>query len=862
MSRRLHQFRCQFCEASYYSQKDLNAHCDKHSHWLNPNRCERSCRGVEMEYLLSVLKEKETKSLETMNHLHKKPSELVSHPLIAVYHRNLAEKESTTLSSASSALLVSSASGDKDSYKRKREDEIVRLLDQFKVKYCSDSEDNYWLYLFATLEHSNPEATLIVCLLSGTSNHEYFPLCRDKSHSYHSSFKFHKGNFLKHITSQHPVCILSCIVVANFCSQFLHQEFHAKCVALTKENCLILAKEVQTEAKAKDLVGTICKKHFQRLKSTVDSLSKSSRNVSAASVQRKITHLSFYSLSEEQCARRMLHECLFFAESGSPFHYLDLKSFHEWMAELKQPKISRKFASGELLDTVYQAACLSIMSQMEIRDPKSKTILSKCSSFSITFDLWTDVGFQNNFLALTRHFIPDDEWMLKSIVVDIIPFNKKHTADNIAHEVACRLQNVSSLLYCGVTDNGANVKKALNLILNDIVDGEGSTVNIVEDDFEEVGFRCQDHTLDLVIQKAIETIEICSKDIQNIQNIVIAIRSSTLRQQKLMEIQKTLNADPLSLKQDIKTRWNSIYFMLERYAKLEGAISIFISLGDFDDLDLEIPDNNAKERIYNYVKILQPFEVVSRFLEGESYCTLPHLPFFVKFLLDFLQIEKQELEIMKQLRKNLFLGVQTRFGYILEKVNESLLAAAVHPVHGHLNFISTSLKKDVIQKMKDWASVLYEPNELQHLGDEATEEELFGESDLSYRNQQIERLLYRFSQEKHQENWGAHILENDKGEFSFIFPKTSWEMFYKNDMETNQSFARIYLLVKMFISLPATSAPSERVFSCTGHLKPISRFNLSPETLEKLAIIRCHIHSPLYSFENFFQHFQSIINLG
>lgn len=93
-----------------------------------------------------------------------------------------------------------------------------------------------------------------------------------------------------------------------------------------------------------------------------------------------------------------------------------------------------------------------------------------CSSFSITFDSWTDIGRKNSYVAVTCHWYCDGlfDWSLHSAVFDVIPFKRSHTAEQqLALQIGYHLQDCPNhLLYCGVTDNAANVTKACNLILN------------------------------------------------------------------------------------------------------------------------------------------------------------------------------------------------------------------------------------------------------------------------------------------------------------------------------------------------------------------------------------------------------------
>jgi hypothetical protein len=59
-----------------------------------------------------------------------------------------------------------------------------------------------------------------------------------------------------------------------------------------------------------------------------------------------------------------------------------------------------------------------------------------------------------------------------------------------------------ALLYSGTTDNAANVVLAMNRLLNSSWNDDDDDVN-----FEEGGFHCQDHSLDLAIRHAFEQSE-------------------------------------------------------------------------------------------------------------------------------------------------------------------------------------------------------------------------------------------------------------------------------------------------------------------------------------------------------------------
>lgn len=104
--------------------------------------------------------------------------------------------------------------------------------------------------------------------------------------------------------------------------------------------------------------------------------------------------------------------------------------------------------------------------------------------------------------------------------------------------------------------------------------------------------------------------------------------------------------------------------------------------------------------------------------------------------------------------------------------------------------------------------------------------------------------------------------ENEKKKKARV---AAWKKFYMVPEDSSRSVSRhfvdIHPTVKMLLSLPASSAPSERVFSCSGYLKPPSRSSLSPTSLEKMTVIRTFLHSPLFSFDKLLDSFCNVCNL-
>jgi len=591
------------------------------------------------------------------------------------------------------------------------------------------------------------------------------------------------------------------------------------------------------------------------------SVAKAANSSKASGVQKILSKDSFHSnKSSLQISRLLLHEILFFSESGSSFNIASLSTFKTWMKELGHPNIGRKILSSSLLESTYRAVRLLYRKKMGSFSTEGgkKVFIPGYSSFAITFDGWTDEGKKNAFVAVTRHWFLDDSWELHSAVLDVIPLKGSHTGRRLALEIGIRLLDTSSLLYCGVTDNGANMILACNLLLNNLWNQEEEEEEEREEveEFEEKGFKCQDHTLDLCINESIDSVPEVSRDVYVVRKIMTCLRGSPLIRQQLEEILLLLGLPLLSPVLDVRTRWNSTFYMLERFSVLEPGLAVLCHLGAFDHLeDMEFPSQESMARIPRYIFYLRPFEAVSRFLEGDQYTTIAHVPFLLRELELFLSQGGQEFPVVFSFRLLFLENFRRRFSPIFSQVNESLLAAALHPCYGHLEFISPSLQDQVWRKIKEWGAILYE-----EIHPEGEEDLLFPV--ISGRDNVLDRLRYRFSSQPHRDKWRYNFGIDDKGN---LLRPPDWKTFYQEDergeIPPGPRFTSIQLLVKMFFCLPATTGPSERVFSCTGFLKPKTRSRLGPLLLEYLSVIRIFVKSSFFDFEELFQTFREIIPL-
>ncbi|XP_026482907.1 uncharacterized protein LOC113391164 [Ctenocephalides felis] len=146
---------------------------------------------------------------------------------------------------------------------------------------------------------------------------------------------------------------------------------------------------------------------------------------------------------------------------------------------------------------------------------------------------------------------------------------------------------------------------------------------------------------------------------QMIATAEIKKNHSGTAQEKLHSIQKDLDLLQHELVQDVSTRWNSTYYMLERSMQQKRAISVY--LVDCDIANLTAAQWELLEQ--HILKLLKPFEEITKLVSSRYACISEIIP-YVATLMRYYNKMSTSKEITSKLGQAILViqqGIQERF---------------------------------------------------------------------------------------------------------------------------------------------------------------------------------------------------------
>lgn len=514
-------------------------------------------------------------------------------------------------------------------------------------------------------------------------------------------------------------------------------------------------------------------------------------------MQPKITDM-FFSPSVTVKRQNAITDSLvqFIAKDMMPLSTVDGVGFVEFMNKVSPNyEVPSRFTIKRRIQGLYQTEKHKVANEIQIID-----------SIALTTDCWTSRTMES-YISVTAHGITKD-WKLVNYILTTELMDERHTSMHLKYKLIEIMKEweIYTKTVCIVHDNAANIKNAVVAMASNIKSR-----------------TCFAHSLQLCINKGLEENNI-KQILITASSIVSHFKHSTIAIKALQAAQEKLKMPKQKLIQSVRTRWNSVYAMVERLIESRQCIRIVL-----DDrttttrktaISLELSESRW-ELLEQLVKVLKPFDLVTKVLSSETTPTISTVHPILKSIAEhFLIPNESDLPEIKTLKRTLSQEFKTRlFGQINDdSIFFLYIASFLDPRYKNI-FDNNS---EVLNKLKDFIMV-------QLNNEDSSANDSFNEP-----NSMVSAFDILFPQ-------------NDNGED--INQQNELEKYLKENCinknacpliwwaENNKRYPMISKLAKKYLCIPSTSTPSERAFSTAGNIITSKRNCLAGETAKWLIFL-------------------------
>ncbi|XP_036143360.1 zinc finger BED domain-containing protein 4-like [Monomorium pharaonis] len=330
----------------------------------------------------------------------------------------------------------------------------------------------------------------------------------------------------------------------------------------------------------------------------------------------------------------------------------------------KQPSIDKTFNKikaytdgGSRASKITNAVVYKIAKDQQpfsvVEDKGFRNLLSIVAPLYTVPYIWTEPFNTQNYIGLTVHYINFELMQLECLSLGIKELEESHNAEYIQPTIVSEILdewhiNTDSVVAV-ITDNASNITKAMR---------------------DTFGHRrhmpCFAHTLNLVIQDSIAATPELQIVVKKVKSIVTYFKRSVKATDALKELQTSDVENGglvLKLKQECETRWNSLFYMIERFVQLANYVStVLISLPRKKQDDIPEMTTRAELQILkDACAILRSIERVITEMSGDLYVTCNKIIPIVNCLIRTLKKLNTEHDISERLHRNILRELCKRF---------------------------------------------------------------------------------------------------------------------------------------------------------------------------------------------------------
>ena len=470
---------------------------------------------------------------------------------------------------------------------------------------------------------------------------------------------------------------------------------------------------------------------------------------------------------------------------------------------------------------------------------------------SLTSDCWTASTSNSSFISFTAHWI-NDNYELRCAILQVTPFNDKHTAVNICENILNTMQKFnlsSSKVHLVVRDNAANM-----------------AAGITQANLQSL--PCFTHTLQLVLNDAIFEQRYVKDIIAVCKQIVGHFHHSPSAFAKYQEYQKQFKVSAHRFIQDVQTRWNSHYQMMNRILEQKAALIAYCS----DHSKPACLESSQWKVLEKLQKILKNFEDCANFMSTRDATAALIIP-NIKVIRHFFESAESN-GLFSGLGSTLSSwksSVELRLSSYINDKN-LILATFLDP-----RFKDKFIEQEYNGKPADEAlavwlsedlsnSIKYSHSETASLPDSSDSAGSDDEQNVEF-NFSFEKCFSDIKRKKKADQQGTSNTNatptTTKSQFSAASIKIrteisrylTFKLIANNENPLNwwkankEELPSLALLSRKYLCAPPSSVESERIFSVGGNIYSPKRNRLEPTTGEMLMFLHYNLRVLQFDYD-------------
>ena len=478
-----------------------------------------------------------------------------------------------------------------------------------------------------------------------------------------------------------------------------------------------------------------------------------------------------------------------------PLSFVDSVAFRDFVNSLDQryQPPSRKTLKGLILEE--QTESLNQIQQS----------LKEVDAFAITTDTWTSIA-NESYIGVTCHYI-DTEWKLLSKCLAVRSHPERHTGENLALSLKEILEQfLPGKVPVGcVTDNGLNISGAVAFL-------------------QWTHIPCFAHTLQLRLRLAFKE-ESISNLLARCRSIVGHFKHSSTASSELSSLAQQSGLQFTKLIQEVPTRWNSTFNMLDRIYMLRGPLSTILISSKKKSIRDMMLNGDEIDLCSKFIEILKPINLITEKLCADSLPTLSSIfPILVNLIENILQNPPDDslIRFCSTLRNEL----EVRFYKLSDFLIFMSLTSLLDPRFKSLLFLSPERRNDAHTMLTDRLIAFIPTCE----ASKSTPSEPNNTDEL--------QLLFGSSLVKSQDTTAvtSPLIEFERycSEPSIALSSNPLDWWRANASR----FPLLARMARTYLCVPATSVPCERLFSESGYVINKNRSRLTSKIAE--ALIQLH----------------------